>query len=171
MNNAELNDLVAFQNWARERALPALETLTPEEWLRPLGGSFAHLYATVLHILGAQEIRTERLRGGGNPGFPVVPEVPDFPALRQRWRAAGQALEAWLAAQPAGAAQQRIRYTRQGQTVETPVQAAMLQLSHHHAYHLGQVAQMLLPLGHVPADTGYIAYQRQLGDARERPAS
>lgn len=162
MTNLELQDLVAFQNWARERMLPVLEPLSEEEWTRPLHGSFAHLRATVVHILGAQEIWAERLRSGASGAFPGVEEVPDFAALRGRWRAAGKALEDWLAAQPEGAGQRRIRYQRRGQEVESRVSTAMLQLSHHHAYHLGQVAHMLRQLGRVPADTGYIAYSREL---------
>lgn len=162
MTDAELKDLVAFQNWARDRALAALERLNSEEWTRPLGGSFDNLYATVLHILGAQEIWAERLRTGASPSFPASSGEPDFAALRSRWCAAGQALQDWLGAQPDGAAQRTIRYTRRGQATSSLVAEIILQLSHHHSYHLGQVAHMLRQLGRVPADTGYIAYRRQL---------
>ncbi|MGH9535780.1 MAG: DinB family protein [Terriglobales bacterium] len=161
MTNAELLDLIAFQDWARERILPALEPLTAEEWRRPLGGSFVHLHATILHILGAQEIWAARLQGGPARGFPAPDEVPNLAAIIPRWRADCGALRSWLAAQPADAADRIVRYTRQGQVVETPVVAVMLQLSHHHAYHLGQVVHMLRQLGRAPADTGYISYQRQ----------
>lgn len=161
MTNAGLQELVEFQNWAREQALPALEALHAEEWQRPLGGSFAHLHATVVHIIWAQELWADRLAGNPRREFAAPQGAPDFDALRARWRKAGLALQTWLAAQPEAAAPHLIRYIRQGQTVETPVEAVMLQLSHHHAYHLGQVAHMLRQLGHVPPDTGYIGYQRQ----------
>lgn len=161
MTNAELQDLVAFQNWARERALPGLEPLAPEEWTRPLGGSFAHLQATVAHIVWAQELWTERLRSGGSRSVAAPEEGEDCAGLRSRWRAAGQGLEAWLRAQPEDAGQRVFRYRRRGQEIASLVATAMLQLSHHHAYHLGQVAHMLRQLGHVPADTGYIAYRRE----------
>ncbi len=160
MTNAELLDLIHYQDWARERILPALEPLTSEEWQRPLGGSFASLHATVLHILGAQEIWGARLRGG-QKRVPAAGEVPDLAATRSRWQSAIAALRDWLAAQPEGAAGRVIAYTRQGQAVQTPVEAVLLQLSHHTAYHLGQVVHMLRQLGRTPADTGYISYQRQ----------
>ena len=165
MTNAELLDLIHYQDWARERIFPALEPLTAAEWQRPLGGSFANLHATVLHIFGAQEIWGARLRGGQR-GFPAAADLPDLAAIRSRWQAATAGMRDWLAAQPEGAADRVIAYTRQGQALQTPVEAVMLQLSHHTAYHLGQVVHMLRQLGRTPADSGYIAYQRQRAAAR-----
>lgn len=164
MTNAELLHLLESMDWARERVLAALAPLGAEELRRPLGGSFGTIEATLRHIYGAERIWTERLaagEGGGAP-WPTAAECPNVAAIGAAWRETAAALRAWLAAQPADAPARVVHYRNsKGEDHATPVANVVLQLSHHQAYHRGQITHMLRQLGHAAPATDYIAFYRQ----------
>lgn len=164
MTKAELLHLLEAMDWARERELAALAPLDQEELRRSLGGSFGTLEATVRHLYGAERIWTERLVAGegGQGAWPAAAECPNVAAIGAAWRETAAALRSWLAAQPADAPERVVHYRNtKGESQATPVANIVLQLSHHQAYHRGQITHMLRQLGHAAPATDYIAFYRQ----------
>ena len=54
MNLADLNTLVEYHYWARDRLLAALDPLTSEQFTRDLGSSFRSIRDTVAHLHAAE---------------------------------------------------------------------------------------------------------------------
>ena len=59
----DVNTLIDFHYWARDRALDALGSLAPGEFTRQLGGSFPSLRDTIVHIYAADLVWYSRWAG------------------------------------------------------------------------------------------------------------
>ncbi|MGH7360876.1 MAG: DinB family protein, partial [Candidatus Methylomirabilales bacterium] len=59
----DLKTLYAFNAWARGRMLDAVAQVDEAAYRRDLGSSFGSLEATLVHILGAEELYLKRWRG------------------------------------------------------------------------------------------------------------
>src|SRR2546426_2885575 len=81
-----LGELFDYNYWARDRQLEACATLTPEQFLRPLGNSFSSLRDTLAHLVGAEWIWLERWLGHTPRSMPAW-ELTATPAVERRWRA------------------------------------------------------------------------------------
>src|SRR2546426_1679582 len=81
-----LGELFDYNYWARDRQLEACATLTPEQFLRPLGNSFSSLRDTLAHLVGAEWIWLERWLGHTPPSMPSW-ELTTTAAVERRWRA------------------------------------------------------------------------------------
>lgn len=167
MEQAELVNLVEAMDWARERMLASVAQLTPEEMDRSLGGSFGSIRATLAHMAWAETIWLSRLWAVA--GAAAAPPISQDELARlapekfnAAWRDATAGLRTWLRARSAGPVREVIAYSKAGAPPQsTPAADIILQLSHHHAYHRGQIAHMLRQLGRVPPQTDYISYFRQ----------
>ena len=65
MNLQDLQTMIDYHYWARDRLLDALESLTPEQYNRDLGSSFKSIRETVTHIYAAEWAWYMRWRGAG----------------------------------------------------------------------------------------------------------
>src|SRR2546428_8695929 len=83
-----LGELFDYNYWARDRQLEACATLTPEQFLRPLGNSFSSLRDTLAHLVGAEWIWLERWLGHTPRSMPAW-ELTTTAAVERRWRALG----------------------------------------------------------------------------------
>jgi uncharacterized damage-inducible protein DinB len=53
MTYDDLRLLIDYNYWARDRMLDAVATITPEQFIRPMGNSFNSIRDTVAHICGS----------------------------------------------------------------------------------------------------------------------
>jgi uncharacterized damage-inducible protein DinB len=67
--------LIDYNYWARDRVLDAVTTITPEQFVRPMGNSFSSVRDTIAHICAAERIWISRLKGE-NPPEIQKPEPP-----------------------------------------------------------------------------------------------
>ncbi len=58
-----LRELIDYNYWARDRQLETCAALTPEQFLKPLGGSFPSVRDTLAHLIAVEWIWLERWRG------------------------------------------------------------------------------------------------------------
>jgi len=63
MTLTDLQTLVDYHYWARDRLLDAIEPLTAEQWRRDLGSSFKSIHETVAHIYAAEWAWHQRWQG------------------------------------------------------------------------------------------------------------
>ena len=63
MNLQDLNTLLDYNYWARDRMYEVLEPLTPEQATRDLGGSFGSIHDTVAHLYAAEIVWYSRWQG------------------------------------------------------------------------------------------------------------
>ncbi|RPI50921.1 MAG: hypothetical protein EHM55_20180 [Acidobacteria bacterium] len=149
MNEQEALDLLDYHYWARDRVLSAVEVLTPEEFLKDLGGSFKSVRDTLVHTYGAEWNWYLRWVGNSPSSLPDPAAFPDLAGIRAPWRA--QEAKVRLFVQSLAASNQLERLIKyrmlNGQPAES-VFAHMLQhVVNHASYHRGQITTLLRQLG------------------------
>src|SRR5260221_6881163 len=86
MTTQDLQTLLDYHYWARDRLLGALEPLSTEQLTRDLGSSFRSIRDTVAHILGAELAWYGRWQGGSPQALGQADRLfPDLPTLRAMW--------------------------------------------------------------------------------------
>ncbi len=161
MQKSELLRLAGSMEWSRERILAMLEKVSDADLDAPRGGSFGSLRATLVHLLGAEQVWGARLHGRAQ-GMPQPDAYPTRAAAGAAWREATAALLAYLEKLPEGEVTGEIQYANlKGQMVASRIYEILLQLFAHHAYHRGQIVYMLREMGHPVTGTDFMAYCRQ----------
>ena len=85
----DLQTLLDFHYWARDRVLDAAVRLTPEQFTQDLGGSFQSGRNTLVHIYTA-DWAWDQLWRGVSPAPAAIPQFEQFPnldSIRLAWTA------------------------------------------------------------------------------------
>jgi uncharacterized damage-inducible protein DinB len=85
MNLQDLNTLLDYNYWARDRMYEALAPLTPEQATRHLGGSFGSIHDTVAHLYAAEAIWYRRWHGESPMSLLAGDAFADLGAVRAAW--------------------------------------------------------------------------------------
>jgi uncharacterized damage-inducible protein DinB len=163
MNPEYLHHLIDFHYWARDRMLAALDALSPEQYERPLGNSFASVRDTVNHLYQAEWVWYSRWIGESPTAFPPSELTPDIQTLRDRWTELEGKLRAYL-----GKCGQdeldRVHHYRllSGKEGASPLWQMAAHLVNHATYHRGQVTTMVRQLGaSAPPSTDMVTFFRE----------
>jgi uncharacterized damage-inducible protein DinB len=163
MNLKDLETLLDYHYWARDRALDAVAALTPEQFTRDLGSSFKSVRDTLAHTFAAEWAWHSRWQGVSPAALLPAEDFPDVPTLRARWLEQEQKVRSFLA----GAAEQGIDRVIEfkllsGQPGAAPLWQMVQHMVNHASYHRGQVTTMLRQLGAQPAKSmDMIAFYRE----------
>ena len=97
MTVVDLERLYDYGYWANAKLFRVLATLTPEEFTRPVAGSYGSIRNTLVHVLSAEWGWIER--GGGPPrGTKLNPDdYPTLESLTARWSQVEGYLRTFLA--------------------------------------------------------------------------
>ena len=79
-----LRELIDYNYWARDRQLQACASLSEDQFLRPLGGSFPAVRDTLAHLLAVEWIWLERWRGRSPRSLMAAEEFPTLAAITER---------------------------------------------------------------------------------------
>ena len=82
----ELQQLLDYHYWARDRILDAAEKLPAADLTRDLGSSFGSVRDTLVHIYSAEWIWCARWRGHSPTSMLDGNAFVDVAALRNAWR-------------------------------------------------------------------------------------
>lgn len=162
MRVPDLVRLYAYGAWADARLLAVVARLTPEEFARPVAGSYGSVRDTLVHVMSAAWGWVERC-GGRARGARLKPE--DYPtpdALITQWaRVEGHAREL-LAGLTDDDLAREVAFAFGGPTSVATVGALLQHAALHAVHHRGQVALLLRELGHAPGnfDMLYFAVER-----------
>ena len=162
MNVQDLQTMLDYHYWARDRLLAALEPLTPEQYTRDLGSSFKSIRETVTHVYAAEWAWHERWQGR-SPDALLPPDLfPDLAALRTAWAEHETKMRAFVANLGEGGTDRIIEYKLlSGHAGASPVWQMLQHVVNHASYHRGQVTTMLRQIGAAPAKPmDMIAYYR-----------
>ena len=156
-----IRPLFTYDSWANERTFNACAALTPEQFTRDLGSSFASVRDTLVHICRAQWIWLDRLRGHSPGELPEPDACPDLAAVRARWSDVERELLAFVNAASAADLDRVLEYRTPRGDFRTPIWQILQQLVNHGTYHRGQITTMLRQLGARPVATDLIAFYRE----------
>lgn len=147
---AETRRLFASEDWANGRTLASLqETATGEA------------VALMAHILAAREVWLARMTEADVQGLEVFPAW-DLATCVEKHEAMAAAYKAHLASLDDAALAEVVHYHSTSGKASTNTRLEIFQhLTHHGAYHRGQIAAQVRAAGGVPAVTDVIYFCRQ----------
>jgi len=162
MNYEDLQTLVDYHYWARDRVLEAVEPLSPEQLTRDLANSFPSIRDTLAHLYGADWIWCARWEGESPEALPDPKLFADVPAIRAAWSAHEQRVRAALERFGSLGVGVLVEYRRNGQPYAEPFWQTLQHVVNHGSYHRGQVTTMLRQLGMAPPKSlDLIAFYRE----------
>jgi uncharacterized damage-inducible protein DinB len=162
MTLADLQTLLDYHYWARDRLLDALEVLTPDEFTRDLGSSFRSIRDTLAHTYAAEWAWYERWQGRSPTALLPSDQFPDLASIRQTWTAHEAKVRSYVAGLGAEGITRIVDYTLlSGQPGSTPIWQMLQHVVNHASYHRGQITTMLRQIGAQPAQSmDLIAFYR-----------
>ena len=158
-----LANLIDFHYWSRDRTLAAVDALSPEQYERPLGNSFASVRDTLNHLYNAEWVWYSRWIGESPTTFPQDIERPDLRTLREHWNLQERKVRAFLAKCGQAELDRVHQYRLMNGTEGTAALWQMVaHLVNHATYHRGQVTTMLRQLGgRAPQSTDMTTFFRE----------
>ncbi len=161
MNVQDLQTLLDYHYWARDRMLTALEPLTPEQYRHDLGSSFKSIRETATHIFAAEWAWYERWQGRTPTALLPPDRFPDLAALRSAWVELEGRIRTFVEQLGPGI-DRVIQYKLlSGQPGASPIWQMVQHVVNHASYHRGQITTMLRQLGaEPPKSLDMIAYYR-----------
>jgi len=162
MTLQDLQTLVDYHYWARDRLLAALEPLTPEQYNRDLANSFRSIRETVTHVYAAEWAWYERWKGQSPTALLPADRFADLAALRAAWTDQERNLRAYIDRLGDGGVSRIIEYKLlSGQAGASPIWQMVQHVVNHASYHRGQITTMLRQIGaEPPKPMDLIAYYR-----------
>ena len=162
MNLQDLQTMIDYHYWARDRLFDALEPLTSEQYNRDLGSSFKSIRETMTHIYAAEWAWHSRWQGQSPTALLPADRFPDLAALGSAWAGLEQNMRAYVDGLGEAGVERVIEYKLfSGQTGASPVWQMLQHVVNHASYHRGQVTTMLRQIGAQPGKPmDMIAYYR-----------
>ena len=159
-----LREMFDYNYWARDRQLEACAGLTQEQFLRPMGNSFASVRDTLAHLVAVEWIWLERWLGRFptklDAGAYSADRFPTLGAIRDRWRTVEGNVRSYLSGLQDAALQLPLSYTNlKGERWTYPLWQTLWHLVNHQTYHRGQITTLLRQLGAAAPAIDYLVMQ------------
>ena len=151
--------LFAFTRWVNAKMLEPVARLSPEEYGRPVGGSFGSIQGTLAHVFGADWVWLERFHGRSPRELPPGSAVPTLHDLLAKWRPVEEGHRQYVGALTPGHLDESLTYVNfAGQTWTYRIGDVLMHVTNHATYHRGQVATLLRQVGQAPVSTDYLRF-------------
>ena len=163
MTLADLQTLLDYHYWARDRVLDVAATLTPEQFTRDLGSSFKSVRDTLAHLYSAEWAWYQRWHGTSPTAMLPFDRFPDVASIRTAWADHEANVRAFVnGLDEAGIGKVFEFRLLSGQEASAVFWQMLQHIVNHASYHRGQVTTMLRQLGAQPARSmDMIAFYRE----------
>lgn len=163
MTFEDVETLLDYHYWARERLFRAVETLTEEQLRRPLGNSFPSVFDTLVHLCGADWIWRSRWEGVSPMAMPAPELYDDLGKVLAAWQQEERRIRTIVNRLGPDGVMRPIEYQGwDGKRQAQPFWQMFQHLVNHGSYHRGQVTTMLRQLGVPPPKSmDLIAFYRE----------
>jgi uncharacterized damage-inducible protein DinB len=161
----DLQNLIDYHFWARDRVLEAVEALTPEQFTRDMGSSFRSIRDTLAHVYFADRAWLLRWQGQSPTAFPSFETFPDVATLRAAWTDLEARVRSFVDGMDEAGVGIVYEYRfMSGQPAASALWQMLQHVVNHATYHRGQVTTMLRQLGAAPArSVDLITFYRERG--------
>lgn len=150
--------------WADGLCIEAAASVPADKFDADFGFSFGSVHATIVHMLGAQDIWLNRLTAGTEKPFLTPDDVPTLIDLRHRWMVLHSQWRGFLAKQTEAALDGPITFARRGETIAMPLRAVLAHTLDHATHHRGQLNSLIRLAGGKPAECGWMIWSRENGE-------
>lgn len=166
MNIHELNELLDYHYWARDRLLDAAECLAPDDLTRDLGSSFASVRDTLVHIYAAEWLWCSRWQGRSPAALVAGETFSDIQTLRHAWDELETTTRAVLDRFAPDGLERVVEYRdTKGRVWRNEFRKMLQHVVNHASYHRGQVTTMIRQLRATPpASMDFITFCRERDD-------
>ena len=155
MDPEQVRRLVAYNQYADERILRAIDGMSPEGLEQQRDTYFGTIAANLWHTLNAQQRWLARWNGEPLPPL-ERPTITSWPAAYAETHAALRRLVAPLAAVDL---ERSVKYTlRVGVTGEQPLGELVVHLVNHGSHHRAEAGLLLERMGRSPGDMDYVLF-------------
>ena len=165
MNLQDLETLLDYHYWARDRLLEAVDPLTAEQFNKPMASSFTSIRETVVHIYAGEFAWYLRWQGTSPAALTTSDAFPDVASIRSAWIGQEAKMRAFTHSLGEAGVGKVFDYKNltQQQTA-APFWQMLQHVVNHASYHRGQVTTMLRQMG-APAGKSMdmIAFYRTRG--------
>lgn len=152
MTREDLQTLLEYHYWARDRILEAAEALTPEQFTKDLGSSFKSVRDTLAHTYVAEWAWYARWMGNSPKAALPFEMFPNVGTLRRAWAEHEARVRAFVDGLGEDGVNRVIEYKLlSGQAGKAAIWQMVQHVVNHATYHRGQVSTMLRQLGARPA--------------------
>ena len=162
MTAQDLQTMLDYHYWARDRVLEAVAALTPEQYDRDLRSSFPSVRATLTHTYAAEWAWYQRWHGESPATLLAADRFADLAALREAWTDHEAKMRAFIGGLDDADVGRVIAFTLfNGTAGASPLWQMVQHVVNHASYHRGQITTMLRQLGAQPSKSmDMIAYYR-----------
>ncbi|MEQ1758907.1 MAG: DinB family protein [Vicinamibacterales bacterium] len=163
MTLRDLQGLLDFHYWARDRMFEALKSLTPEQFTQPSVGSFSSVRDTVVHTYSADWVWYSRWVGEAPTAMVDPTQFPDVASIAVAWDRLEEQARSLVSRLGESGIQRSIAYkTMDGHSQSQVFWQLAQHVVNHGSYHRGQVTTLLRQLGAPPPrSTDLITYYRE----------
>jgi uncharacterized damage-inducible protein DinB len=163
MNLSDLQTLLDFHYWARDRMFDAVESLTPEQYTRDLGNSFRSVRDTVVHTYSAEWNWHLRWVGNSPTSMLDPSQFPDVLSVRTAWKSHEGKIRLFVGNLGEKNTDRVFEYRlMNGQEAKSVFWHMLQHVVNHASYHRGQVTTMLRQLGApAPKSQDLITFYRE----------
>ncbi|HRH42280.1 MAG TPA: DinB family protein [Pyrinomonadaceae bacterium] len=160
MNKNDFERLYAFNRWANEITRNCVAKISVEELNRDLKSSFPSIRSTLEHLIMAEWVWLERIKGT-SPTAPFYGETfPDLESLFQKWRQIEENYKNYLAQISDDEILRTIEYKNlAGEANARCVAHILPHVVNHGTYHRGQITAFLRQIGAEAKSTDMIYFQ------------
>ena len=151
----QLRKLVAYNQWANERILKAIDGMTADELARPVDAYIGSLAKNLGHVLLANRIWLARWKGETPPRLdqPITGSWPDaYAATHAEFGAFAERLT------DADAARAVHYKNTKGIAFQAPLGQLITHVVNHGTHHRAETGMLLERLGRSPGDMDYVYY-------------
>lgn len=161
MNVADIRKLYAYNDWANNRILGAVEQLSDEQYTREIPSSFPSIRDTVSHIASSEFIWLRRWNGESLRAVPEWAKTPSFATAREYIHKVAHDRREYLDGLTDDALKSKLSYhSIAGDPFTMVLEEVLIHCANHSTYHRGQLVTMLRQAGATPPNTDYAPFVR-----------
>jgi len=159
---SDVRDLYRYNEWANDRMLAVIRTLTEEQYTQKLVSSFPTIRETWTHIVFAEWLWLQRWKGDSPSAGPAWSSDPvSVDRLAATLREVEDDRRQFLGSLEDDAIGRPLSYRNMsGDPFTTRLLDVLHHVVNHASYHRGQLTTMIRQVGAVPVTTDLIAYKR-----------
>lgn len=160
MNREDLNRLYAYNRWANEITRECLAKISPEDLDRDLKSSFPTIRATLEHLIFAEWVWMERIKGK-SPTAPFNGEkIADLETLFAKWSQVEKDYEIYIEEITEEEISRIVEYKNlAGEPFQRCVAHILPHVVNHGTYHRGQITAFLRQIGAEAKSTDMIFFE------------
>lgn len=154
-DSAQLRKLVAYNQWASEKMLKAIDGMTPAELAQPVDAYFGTLARNLQHILMAQRVWLARWKAEAPPKL----DAPIAGPWRDAYAATHVEFRAFVEPLSDGDFDRVVRYVdSRGHPFEVPLSHLVAHVVNHGTAHRAETGMLLERIGRSPGDMDFVYF-------------